>query len=55
MLLRRYLELGGEFAAFHVDAGFGATLDGLMVLDPARANAARLARVGVAVEREIAA
>jgi putative hemolysin len=55
VLLRRYLELGGEFAAFHVDADFGGTLDGLMVLDPARADAARLARVGVALEREIAA
>ena len=55
VLLRRYLELGGEFAAFHVDADFGGSLDGLMVLDPARAPAARLARVGVAVEREIAA
>jgi len=50
VLLRRYLELGGEFAAFHVDRGFGDTLDALMVLDPARADAARLARIGVATE-----
>lgn len=47
VLVRRYLELGGEFAAFHVDEDFGGTLDGLMVLDPASADAARLARVGV--------
>jgi hypothetical protein len=47
VLVRRYLELGGEFAAFHVDEDFGATLDGLMVLDLARADATRLARFGV--------
>jgi putative hemolysin len=45
VLLRRYLELGGEFAAFHVDASFGGTLDGLMILDPARA---RLTSLGCA-------
>jgi hypothetical protein len=45
--VRRYLELGGEFAAFHVDEDFGGTLDGLMILDPARADGARLARLGV--------
>lgn len=53
VLLRRYLELGGRFAAFHVDRGFGDTLDALMILDPARADARRLARLGVA--RQIAA
>jgi putative hemolysin len=47
VLVRRYLELGGEFAAFHVDEDFGGTLDGLMILDPARADGARLARLGV--------
>lgn len=50
VLLRRYLDLGGEFAALHVDRGFGDTLDALMVLDPARADAGRLARLGVASE-----
>ncbi|MFI5314730.1 MAG: GNAT family N-acetyltransferase [Myxococcota bacterium] len=43
VLVRRYLELGGEFAAWHVDRAFGDSLDGLMVLDLARANSARVA------------
>ena len=50
VLLRRYLELGGEFAAFHVDRSFGDSLDALMILDPARADARRLARLGVTSE-----
>ncbi|MGH7289760.1 MAG: GNAT family N-acetyltransferase [Myxococcota bacterium] len=50
VLLRRYLDLGGEFAALHVDRSFCDTLDALMVLDPARADAGRLARIGVAPE-----
>ncbi len=54
VLLRRYLQLGGKFAAFHVDSDFGSTLDGLMLLDPARADADLLSRVGVP-RREIAA
>jgi hypothetical protein len=33
-----------------VDRAFGDTLDALMVLDPARADAGRLARLGVASE-----
>ena len=43
MLVRRYLELGGKFAAWHVDRAFGDSLDGLLVLDLERANAARVA------------
>jgi putative hemolysin len=43
ILVRRYLELGGKFAAWHVDRAFGDSLDGLMVLDLERANAARVA------------
>lgn len=50
VLLRRYLELGGEFAAFHVDRSFGDSLDALMILDPASADARRLARLGVTAE-----
>jgi hypothetical protein len=50
VLLRRYLELGGEFAAFHVDRSFGDTLDALMILDPARVDGERLARLGVVTE-----
>ncbi len=50
VLLRRYLELGGEFAACHVDRTFSDSLDALMILDPARADARRLARVGVTAE-----
>ena len=50
VLVRRYLELGGEFAAFHVDRSFGDSLDALMILDPARADAQRLARLGVTAE-----
>lgn len=44
VLAKRYLELGGEFAAWHVDRAFGDSLDGLMVLDLARADRARVAR-----------
>lgn len=43
VLVRRYLELGGKFVAWHVDRAFGDSLDGLMVLDLERANAARVA------------
>ena len=43
VLVRRYLELGGEFAVWHVDRAFGDSLDGLLVLDLERANAARVA------------
>jgi putative hemolysin len=43
MLVKRYLELGGKFAAWHVDRSFGDSLDGLLVLDLERANAARVA------------
>lgn len=50
VLLRRYLQLGGEFAALHVDRNFGDSLDALMILDPARADAHRLARLGVTSE-----
>ena len=38
VLMRRYLQLGGEFAAFHVDEDFGGSLDGFMILDPARST-----------------
>ena len=44
VLVRRYLELGGEFAAWHVDRAFGDSLDGLMVLDLERADPVRVAR-----------
>ena len=44
VLVRRYLELGGEFAAWHVDRAFGDSLDGLLVLDLERADAERVAR-----------
>ena len=44
VLAKRYLELGGEFAAWHVDRAFGDSLDGLLVLDLARADRARVAR-----------
>ena len=44
VLVKRYLELGGEFAAWHVDRDFGGSLDGLMVLELARADRARVAR-----------
>lgn len=44
VLVRRYLELGGEFAAWHVDHAFGDSLDGLMVLDLERADPVRVAR-----------
>ncbi|HKC50447.1 MAG TPA: GNAT family N-acyltransferase [Myxococcota bacterium] len=44
VLVRRYLELGGEFAAWHVDREFGDSLDGLMVLDLERADPVRVAR-----------
>jgi len=47
VLAKRYLELGGEFAAWHVDRAFGDSLDGLMVLDLARADRARVARYSV--------
>jgi hypothetical protein len=42
--VRRYLELGGEFAAWHVDSEFGDSLDGLMVLSLERADPVRVAR-----------
>ncbi|HXX47267.1 MAG TPA: GNAT family N-acyltransferase [Myxococcota bacterium] len=44
VLVRRYLELGGEFAAWHVDREFGDSLDGLMVLSLDRADPVRVAR-----------
>ncbi len=44
VLVRRYLELGGEFAAWHVDRAFGDSLDGLLVLDLERADPVRVAR-----------
>lgn len=44
VLLRRYLELGGEFAAWHVDRAFGDSLDGLMILDLERADPVRVSR-----------
>jgi putative hemolysin len=44
VLVRRYLELGGEFAAWGVDRAFGDSLDGLMILDLERADPARVAR-----------
>jgi len=44
VLVRRYLELGGEFAAWHVDRAFGDSLDGLMVLSLERADPVRVAR-----------
>jgi putative hemolysin len=44
ILVRRYLELGGEFAAWHVDRGFGDSLDGLLVLALDRADPVRVAR-----------
>jgi len=50
VLVRRYLELGGEFAAGHVDRAFAESLDLLMILDPARADTGRLARMGVTAE-----
>jgi hypothetical protein len=33
VLIRQYLKMGGRFATFHVDHGFGQTLDGLIVVD----------------------
>lgn len=33
VLLKQYLKLGGELAAFHVDREFSNTLDGLIVVD----------------------
>lgn len=33
VLLRHYLKLGGRFAGFHVDTGFGHCVDGLIVVD----------------------
>ena len=33
MLLKQYLKLGGELAAFHVDRRFANALDGLIVVD----------------------
>lgn len=33
VLLRQYLKLGGELAAFHVDRRFANTLDGLIIVD----------------------
>ena len=44
VLVRRYLELGGEFAAWLVDRAFGDSLDGLMVLSLDRADPVRVAR-----------
>jgi len=44
ILVKRYLELGGEFAAWHVDRAFGDSLDGLLVLQMERADPARVAR-----------
>jgi hypothetical protein len=36
VLIRQYLKMGGRFATFHVDHGFGRTLDGLIVVDLTR-------------------
>jgi hypothetical protein len=33
VLLKQYLKLGGELAAFHVDRRFANALDGLIVVD----------------------
>ena len=44
VLVKRYLELGGEFAAWHVDRAFGDSLDGLLVLALDRADPVRVAR-----------
>lgn len=44
VLVRQYLRMGGRIAALHVDAGFGCTLDGLVVMDLLRAEKKALER-----------
>lgn len=44
VLLRQYLKLGGQILGFNVDAAFANVLDGLIMVDLARADAAMLAR-----------
>jgi putative hemolysin len=51
VLVRRYLQLGGRFAAWHVDRDFGDSLDGLMVLDLERADPIRVGRFAGTVPR----
>ena len=44
VLIRQYLKLGGRIATFHVDRGFGETLDGLLVVDLLKAEPKALER-----------
>jgi hypothetical protein len=44
VLLRQYLKLGGELAAFHVDRKFANALDGLIVVDLAKTDVRLLER-----------
>ena len=43
VLLRQYLKLGGELLGFNVDRRFSDVLDGLIIVDLRKADAARLA------------
>jgi len=42
VLLRQYLKMGGELLAFNVDRTFADVLDGLILVDLRKADAARL-------------
>ncbi|MBX9736260.1 MAG: lysophospholipid acyltransferase family protein [Phycisphaerales bacterium] len=44
VLLRQYLALGAKLVGFNVDSAFGDALDGLIVVDLAKAPARRVAR-----------
>lgn len=55
VLVRQYLKMGGEFAAFHLDRSFGSTLDGLVVVRLSAANRRMLERLGAVGLRERAA
>lgn len=46
VLLRQYAKLGGQILGFHVDEKFSHTMDGLIVVDLARANKRLLQRYG---------
>jgi hypothetical protein len=44
VLVRQYLKLGAEYVAFNVDPAFGDCVDGLIVVDLARAERKQLER-----------
>jgi putative hemolysin len=44
VLIRQYLKLGAEYLAFNVDPAFGNCVDGLIVVDLAKADAKQLDR-----------